>query len=470
MSPLGMALTVVFAAVVLFARCRIAALGVFAAVCYITQSQQVAIAGFNFTAIRIILATGLVRLLVRGELRKRKLNSIDWAVLAYALINVLLPALRTSRSEMFIYQTGIAYDTLLSYFVLRGLVNSWEDTRNLIYNLAFLIMPLVLFMVLESLTGRSVFSVMGDHVSPSLREGRYRCVGSFRGPHTAGTFAAALVPLFVGLFMVNRQRWAAAAAGIVAATVMTYTSNSSGPLMAYVSGLVALVFWQKRKDMRTVRRGLAAILIALAIVMKAPIWYLIAKISSLTGGDGWHRAFLMDQCYQHFFDWWLMGTDDTSKWAVTMMSWGGADITNQYVSCAANAGLASLILFIIILVRCFRNLGLALIVARQTNSGAEPLFWCLGCALFAHVVTIFSVTYWDQMYVAWWGLLAIISSVTAVPKTARNREGLPVVATGGPCLQPAGSHNSQQLPATPSEQERGFAARKAEDCSALALI
>jgi hypothetical protein len=107
-----------------------------------------------------------------------------------------------------------------------------------------------------------------------------------------------------------------------------------------------------------------------------------------------------------------MGTDKTDDWAVTHLSSGGADLCNMYVACAAAGGLASMILFILLLVKCFSNLGLALKTSREMMPEAEGLLWCLGCCLFAHVVTFFSVTYWDQMFVPWWALLAVICSVT----------------------------------------------------------
>ena len=38
----------------------------------------------------------------------------------------------------------------------------------------------------------------------------------------------------------------------------------------------------------------------------------------------------------------------------------------------------------------------------------EWSLWCLGAALLSHVVAYFGVSYFDQMQVAWYALLAII--------------------------------------------------------------
>jgi hypothetical protein len=307
---------------------------------------------------------------------------------------------------------GIAYNVLVSYFVFRCLVSGWEDVLELLPKLAILIIPLALCMIFEAQTGTNLFHSMGGQGAPWMRDERYRCIGAFRAPHTAGIFGAALMPLFAWLFF-RREVRTVAVAGFIAATAITYTSNSSGPLMAYLSGLVALVFWPLRKDMRRVRWGIVAALVGYDLLSKAPIWYIFSKISDVTGGDGWSRSYLMEQCYNHFSDWWLMGTSNTGDWASTQMYWGGADLCNLYVSCAANAGLGGLILIILLLVRCFSYLGLALKTARVILPESEGLLWCCGCVLFAHVCALFTDTYWDQLFVTWWGFLAMISSVTS---------------------------------------------------------
>lgn len=411
MNPVGFLLTAIAALVAVAASRRWAALALMAAVCYVTQAQGFIVLGFHFTSVRIVLLAIFVRNLARGELRTITLNGIDKALLAYAAAYSVMGVVGGTATVVF--QFGYAYNVLLSYFAFRSLITSREELMEILPALAILMTPLALCMAVESLTGKNVFSAMGGQGwEGKLREGRYRCMGSFRGPHTAGTLGATLLPLFVALFY-TRQKRSFAVVGLVAATVITYTSNSSGPLMAYLSSLLALAFWRLRERMRTVRWGIVAALVGYGLLSKAPIWYLFSKISDLTGGDGWHRSYLMEQCFNHFSDWWLAGTTKTGDWAAAQMSWGGADLTNQYVSCAAGAGLASLVLFILILVLSFRHIGAARRLARVSAPQDEMLLWCLGAMLFSHVVTQFSVTYFDQFHVVWWGGLALISTATA---------------------------------------------------------
>jgi len=412
MIPAGIALTLIFVVSVLFLPRRLAALGVIASVIYITQGQAYTVAGFHMHAVRIVLLAGIVRILSKGEFRGLKRNKIDWAFMAFAVSVNLVPILRERTSEVAVYRLGCFYDIFLSYWVFRGLLTNWEETEKFFAGLAFLIVPMALEMIQENFTHRSLFESFGGIGELTIREGRPRCQGAFRIGITAGIFGAVLIPVFMALFRF-RGRGLAATVGLLSALVITYTSNSSGPLMAALCGFVAWIFWPMRANMRKVRWGIVLVLLSLHLTMKVPVWFIFSKMGALTGGDGWHRSYLIDRFIHFFPDWWLLGTKDTSQWMPTVLADGNADITDLYVAAGINGGLLALVLLIMMLVRCFRYLGLAMRQFRTQGSEAEVFFWGLGGALFAHVVTLFSVTYWDQLYVVLWGTMAIISSVAS---------------------------------------------------------
>jgi hypothetical protein len=52
--------------------------------------------------------------------------------------------------------------------------------------------------------------------------------------------------------------------------------------------------------------------------MKAPVWFLIARIDLAGGSSGYHRAMLIDTFLRHFGDWWLLGTKDAFSWGWDM--------------------------------------------------------------------------------------------------------------------------------------------------------
>ena len=70
--------------------------------------------------------------------------------------------------------------------------------------------------------------------------------------------------------------------------------------------------------MRTVRWSLLGLFIALALVMKAPVWYVLAHFDFVGGSGGYDRANLLDNCWRHIGDWWLIGTGNNWAWGYDM--------------------------------------------------------------------------------------------------------------------------------------------------------
>jgi len=158
-------------------------------------------------------------------------------------------------------------------------------------------------------------------------------------------------------------------------------------------------------------------LLGLEVVMKAHVWFLIARLGGVTGGDAEYRSELIDQAIHHFDQWFLIGFHDTGQWMQNPLADGTADITNQYIRNGVDGGVLSVILFVVILVRCFSNLGSARKAlqshAADDSVAKEWFVWCLGCALFVHSVTIMTVEYFDQMRVVWNVLLAMIVGMSS---------------------------------------------------------
>src|SRR5205085_3411503 len=142
-----------------------------------------------------------------------------------------------------------------------------------------------------------------------VRDGHVRCMGPFRSPITAGSLGATLSLLYLAPLWraLEGRTWLAglrsSVVGLGASLAIMIASHSSGPLLAFVGGLVALAFWRLREKMRRVRWGIALALLGLHLVMKAPVWFLIARISDIIGGGGYHRAALIDQFVSCFTSW-----------------------------------------------------------------------------------------------------------------------------------------------------------------------
>ncbi len=158
--------------------------------------------------------------------------------------------------------------------------------------------------------------------------------------------------------------------------------------------------------MRVFRWVLAVALTALHIVMKAPVWALIARVDVVGGSSGYHRFMLVDQCIRRFGSWWLVGVRNTADWG-----WDMWDQANQYVAIAENSGLIPLICFSLIIYFGFRYIGKKR-SAVQGDVPEERFVWAIGVALFSTAVAFVGIVLWDQTQVSWYALLAIVGAVT----------------------------------------------------------
>lgn len=385
---------------------------------YLTQGQVMVIATLHFTMLRIMILVGFVRIAMRKEYGHVKLNKIDMFLILYVISSVIIKTILWQTSAEFINRLGFAYDAIGSYFLFRCLIKDYDDFRILLKIMAFIIVPLAVAILMERSTGRNIFSIFGGVPEFSeLRKWTFRCQGPFRSPILAGTFGATLMPLFIALWFKNglgNKNRISSIIGFTCATIIAIASTSSGPLMAYLFAIIGLLTWFFKDHMRAIRWGILFSLITLHLIMKAPVWFLMARISEILGGGGWHRAELVDQAIRHFDEWWLLGTKNTAHWMATQLAVNpdSSDITNHFVMVGVNGGLISLILFIFIIIYCFKIIGVSLQLMKNVVIDEKMILWTLGVAVFAHIISFMSVSYFDQIIVFWYMLLAVIASLT----------------------------------------------------------
>jgi hypothetical protein len=414
-NPLGLVFTLLMGALMLVVPRRFALVPVMILTCYMTMGERVMIGGLNFTMIRILLVFGWLRLLARQELHAFKLNPIDKAILLWVASSILMHTLLWQSYQEFINRLGGAYSTVGTYFLFRYLLRDIDDIIRVFRIVAIFLAPLAGLMIVEKMTGRNIFAVFGGvPESTFVRDGVLRCQGPFAHPILAGTFGATSLPLCVALWWQGRSAKVLAVGGILACLIIILTSGSSGPVLAGLAGLLGLAMWSARRHLRKVRWGIVLSLIVLHLVMKAPVWFIMARIDVFSGSTGYHRAYLIDRAVANFSDWWLVGTKSTAAWAAEDDHL--YDVTNAYINEGANGGLLTMILFIMIIVLCFRGVGNA-ISALSGEHPSQLALWAVGSSLFAHAVTFFSVSYFDQNFVVWFLLLAIISTSTALVRS-----------------------------------------------------
>lgn len=414
LSSLGVGFILIMGILVLILPRRIAFIPIIITTCYITLGQQLLISVFHFSALRIVVVFAWLRLFARGEIFALKLNKVDKAFICWVISSFVIYNLRLQTSEALVNRLGFFYNTIGIYFLFRYYIRDLKDIERVLVSLAIFIIPLAIAMLIEYSTGRNIFAVFGGVSEISeIREGRIRCQGSFRHPILAGTFGAVILPVLSAIWFKGKNFKLFATAGVVSATTIMVTSASSGPLMAYISGVAGLLVWYLRNHMRVIRWGILFTLISLHLIMKAPVWYLMSRISDLLGGTGWHRSYLIDQAIAHFDDWWLLGTNYTGDWFPYALGIDPtkADITNEFIGEGVAGGLLTMILYIVVIIYCFRMVGLSLKVMKESPFAEKLIVWSLGASLLAHVIAQMSVGYFDQIIVIWYLLLAMISTV-----------------------------------------------------------
>lgn len=415
--PVALVALVVTAILILILSRKYIMLAVLCFVLLIPQGQQFYIGGVHLYVYRIVVLLGLIRVIcTRGHPQAQRMaggwRAIDTAFALYVLIQAIAFSLQYKDSAAFINQLGFVWDIFGGYFLLRVLVFDHNDISRALECLSYIFALIAASMLIEKIYTTNLFGYIGGEFLPEMRLSSVRSSGSFRHPLTAGTAGATAMPLFLFLWYRNKN-WLVAGMGMISATIITITANSSGPVLAYAAGIFAVLLWPARRRMRLIRWAAAVFLLVLHLLMNAPVWMLIARIDLTGGSSSYHRANLIDQFIRNFSDWWLVGTPNDHTWG-----WFLWDTQNQYVSAGVEGGLGTLISFIAILVYGFSMIGNAL--KSSIDEYEQRCLWVIGASLFSYMIAFLGVNLFDQSRVLWLLLLAIISASTASVSAAKK--------------------------------------------------
>lgn len=366
--------------------------------CWVPADQAIVIETLDFQVLRILVLVGLLRMWLRGEMTPIPWNRFDKLVLAWFVVGTIVYVLQWMSMAAFINRCGRMVEWLGLYWVFRLTLRSWGDLRFAYVSLAVCAIAMVPFVAWEWVSGRNPFLVLG-RLTTSLREGNYRCAATFPHSIMMGLFWATLVPLFIGF---SRQRhkylfWAA----VAASAFMIMGTNSSTPILTLMAVGAMLAAYKWRYLTGTAAWGIVAMLVALHIVMQAPVWHLVARIGVVSGSTGYHRFNLIDNAIRHFSEWMVLGIRDTGHWG-----YGLEDITNQFILEGVRGGFVTLVLFCAILYVGAR--ALVRLSLRSRDKHESYLAWCVFVTVIAHVISFIGVSYFGQITMIWYLLLASI--------------------------------------------------------------
>lgn len=386
--------------------------------------EQLVVGGLHLFAHRIVILCACLRFFKSGSIKNvlvAGFTNIDKMFVTWALCRAVAFVLLYRQGAAVVNQFGFLWDALGGYFLVRCLIRDVDDICRVGKVFAVIALIMAGCMLYEHYKVANVFGlVLGGRIAPNIRNGSIRCRGVFQQEIIASAFGGTLVPFFLWLCFGAKIRFAAIA-GLIATVIITITASSSTGISAAMVGVGTLCLWPLRKHTRKMRWGLVVVILGLAMAMKAPVYFLLARVDFVGGSTGWDRANLIDQCVRHFSSWWLVGTADNDTWG--FYTW---DLCNQLVAEAVQGGLATLILFLALITRCFRRIGVARKSAHSRRQ--EWLLWSIGCILCAHIASFFGISYFDQIKDWWYLTLAMIPAAATVVRTPAAEPARPVSA------------------------------------------
>jgi hypothetical protein len=416
--PVGLLAIVVLGICVLLLPRRWSTLPFMVMACFVPSAQRIVIIGMDFDFLRIMVLFGVFRLFIKNEYAGFTWKSIDKIFILWVLSSMLFYVVQMGTSAAFINRLGFAFDAFGMYFLFRCLIRDWLDVDSLVMGCIWISIPIAMFFLIEYSTGRNLFSMFGG-VSQftEIREEHLRCQGAFSHPILAGCFWAALLPLFASRWWKSARDRIWVIISLAASLIIVFCCASSTPVMAVAFVVIGAMTFYFRNYLRLIRWGILFMLISLHMVMKAPVWHLISRVDAVGGSTGWHRYNLINQAIKHFDEWWFCGCS-----GYRIEEWGvfGGDVTNQYVLEGVTGGFLTMCLFIAVVVLAFREVGYLWHTQTQ-NHYRLALSWAMGVCLFVHCMNFIGVSYFGQINVIWYMLLAMISSISCYFTPTRIR-------------------------------------------------
>lgn len=374
----------------------------------------------EFTPMRLVILTGLVRAVSGGFFQWSAGNRLDQLAALFAII-ALISTIGHEGNDFvripLIERCGLILNVLGSYLYARAYVTGESFLEDFSKWLAILIIPLGFLLTLEQGSGSNAYASLGSRSAMAgVRNEEFRAQGPFGHAIIAGTATAVAVPFMVFLW---RTRKVLAGAGGAAAVAGTFSTGSSGPIAALLVTVVLLVLWRWRQNLRRIRLYFWLLLIFLHFAMSRPIWFLIARIDLVGGSTGWHRSKLIDTAIKDWETWWLFGTDYTRHWMHSGVSWNPnhTDITNYYLQMGVLGGLPLMITFIAMIVVALSWLEKGFVLFRGIDPSQEFGLWCIWASILAHCVSFLSIAYFDQSYA---GIFLLVGAAPALLEAARK--------------------------------------------------
>ncbi|MBL7106273.1 MAG: hypothetical protein ISS77_01530 [Phycisphaerae bacterium] len=344
--------------------------------------------GLDFTVLRILILAGILRMTLAPEPVKTRFNKFDKILVAWVLCGSAIYILQHAEFSAVINRSGYLFDALGMYWLFRLHIKSWDDIHMAVKIFAACAIFLALLVAVERLRGENPFTYLG-RVITAERLGKYRCQAAFPHAIMLGLFWATLVPLFAAFVRFEKSKLLYFA-GIISSIFMIFCTASSTPVLVLIGLALFLAVYKYRIYGKLIFLCSCFVALGLHIVMNHSVWHLITYVNIVGGSTGWHRYYLIEQAANHFSEWAVFGTQQTSHWGM-----GLADITNQYVLEGVRGGFITLIIFAYLLFTAVKSVGGYSL--RPLKTKYKWFGWCLCVSLLGHCMSFVGVAYFGQI-------------------------------------------------------------------------
>ncbi|MDC0429234.1 hypothetical protein OAL71_01505 [Phycisphaerales bacterium] len=378
-------------------------------VCTTGPAQRIVLAGLDFPFMRIIGLVGIGIAYMRGEFKSFTWSRLDTLVIGFALVYSLMAAVR-GQANTVVMTLGQGTDAVSIYLLGRVAVKNLEDLYAVAKSLALLAIPFAVFLVIEKMTSRNFFSVMGGLPEfTAERAGKLRAQGAFAHPVIAGCWFAAAVPLIAVLFKTAKSggmNILIAVTGIILSVASVIATASSTPIASLLAGIFGLCIYSLRSHVRMAFKVGVVLALIMHFVSEYGFHHLLyTRFSFVTGSTGYFRYRLVDAAIEQFPSWFLFGSNGTYHWG-----WGLDDVTHEFILAGVKGGLLGILTLIAILATSFRQVGVLVRSARPELSWAG---FCIGVSIFTHIASFNGTSYFGQGIFIFYFTLGALQSLAA---------------------------------------------------------
>ncbi|MEN6384941.1 MAG: hypothetical protein ABFD79_07050 [Phycisphaerales bacterium] len=367
--------------------------------CFVPTDQRIILMGLDFTVLRILVAAGIFRIMIRGENIKIHWNKFDFLVFAWVLCGAFIYSIQWMTFKAIINRCGLLFDVIGLYWIFRKTVRSWDNARLAVNFYAICIMALAPLVAMEWASGDNPFETLG-RVTTLIRDERYRCQAAFPHSIMLGLFCAILLPLFAG-FAGMKQNKIFYFSAMVAVLFIIAATASSTPILTLGAVVFILSMYKFRRYVYAAGWAGVITLIGLHITMNKPVWHLLARVNVLGSSTGWHRFNVIDQAIKHFNQWAVLGCKSTASWG-----WGLGDVTNQFVLEGVRGGFITLVLFIFMLMTAIKSI--LNICLHEPDKVKRFMLWSIFVMIAAHCISFLGVSYFGQITMLYYMSLSIV--------------------------------------------------------------